>query len=108
MNISKVNTFDGLKKVKFPRDMKETKTFGSLLSFKTIGSKIRFRYIFVIVLILTVFSTVIFNSISFNNRHNDVIKSIITANSIKDLIQTYTYDLGKPSGLLLQEWSTVR
>lgn len=62
---------------------------------------------FVIVLILTVFSTVIFNSISFNNRHNDVIESIIKANSIKDLIQTYTYDLGKPSGLLLQDRSTL-
>ena len=53
------------------------------LKFKTIGAQIKFGFGIIIFLLVLVITSIFVIAINYNEKHNEVITSIIKANQIK-------------------------
>lgn len=63
------------------------------VKFKSIGTRIRKGYVFVVALMLMVIFGVVMASINFNNKYNLILSTINKSNEIQDLMEPYTFSL---------------
>lgn len=60
------------------------------LKFKTIGAQIKFGFGIIIFLLVLVITSIFVIAINYNEKHNEVITSIIKANQIQEIMSEYT------------------
>lgn len=79
-----------------------------LFNFRTIGTKIKVGYLFVIITLVAVISILMLITVSLNSTYNKILFTIIKANDIRDVMALYNNQMRSTSVLLSEKVEELR